>query len=61
MSAAATALAVRPGPWPACHTVAWSTSEAWGDAAGPPALSVPIVSGLANPQFLVEIDAIAVV
>jgi enamine deaminase RidA (YjgF/YER057c/UK114 family) len=35
--------------------------EAWGDAADPPAISVHIVSGLANPQFLVEIDAIAVV
>jgi enamine deaminase RidA (YjgF/YER057c/UK114 family) len=35
--------------------------EAWGDAADPPAISVHIVSGLANPQFLVEIDAIAVI
>lgn len=35
--------------------------EAWGDAADPPAISVHIVSGLANPRFLVEIDAIAVV
>ena len=34
---------------------------AWGDAADPPALSVHIVPGLANPQFLAEIDAIAVV
>ncbi len=35
--------------------------ETWGDAADPPAISVHIVSGLANPRFLVEIDAIAVV
>ncbi|HEV3230261.1 MAG TPA: RidA family protein [Solirubrobacteraceae bacterium] len=35
--------------------------EAWGDAADPPAISVHIVSGLANPRFLIEIDAIAVV
>jgi enamine deaminase RidA (YjgF/YER057c/UK114 family) len=35
--------------------------EAWGNAADPPAISVHIVSGLANPGFLVEIDAIAVV
>jgi enamine deaminase RidA (YjgF/YER057c/UK114 family) len=35
--------------------------EAWGDAADPPAISVQIVSGLANPRFLVEIDAIAVI
>jgi enamine deaminase RidA (YjgF/YER057c/UK114 family) len=33
--------------------------EAWGDAGDPPAISVHIVSGLANPKFLVEIDAIA--
>lgn len=35
--------------------------EAWGDAADPPTLSVHIVAGLANPKFLVEIDAVAVV
>jgi enamine deaminase RidA (YjgF/YER057c/UK114 family) len=35
--------------------------EAWGDAADPPAISVHIVSGLANPRFLVEIDAIAAI
>jgi hypothetical protein len=33
--------------------------EAWGDAANTPAISVHIVSGLARPQFLVEIDAVA--
>jgi enamine deaminase RidA (YjgF/YER057c/UK114 family) len=32
-----------------------------GAAADPPAISVHVVSGLANPRFLVEIDAIAVV
>jgi enamine deaminase RidA (YjgF/YER057c/UK114 family) len=35
--------------------------EIWGDAADPPAISVHVVSGLANPGFLVEIDAIAAV
>jgi enamine deaminase RidA (YjgF/YER057c/UK114 family) len=35
--------------------------EAWGDAADPPTLSVHVVAGLANPKFLVEIDAVAVV
>ena len=35
--------------------------EAWGDAGDPPAISVHVVSGLANPLFLVEIDAVAVV
>jgi len=35
--------------------------EAWGDAGDPPAVTVYVVAGLANPRFLVEIDAIAVV
>jgi enamine deaminase RidA (YjgF/YER057c/UK114 family) len=35
--------------------------EAWGEAADPPAISVHIVSGLADPKFLVEIDAVAVI
>lgn len=35
--------------------------EAWGDAADSPTLSVHVVAGLANPKFLVEIDAVAVV
>jgi enamine deaminase RidA (YjgF/YER057c/UK114 family) len=35
--------------------------EAWGDGGDPPAISVHIVSGLANPQFLVEIDAVAAI
>lgn len=35
-------------------------AQRWGNAADPPAISVHIVSGLANPRFLVEIDAIAV-
>ncbi len=35
--------------------------EAWGNAGDPPAISVHVVSGLANPLFLVEIDAVAVV
>ena len=35
--------------------------EAWGNAGDPPAISVHIVSGLASPRYLVEIDAVAVV
>ena len=35
--------------------------EAWGDAPDPPTISVHMVAGLANPRFLVEIDAIAVI
>lgn len=34
--------------------------KAWGRSARPPAISVAIVAGLANPEFLVEIEAIAV-
>ena len=33
----------------------------WGNRPNPPAISVLFVSGLANPDFLVEMDAIAVV
>lgn len=35
--------------------------KAWGDRPDPPTVTVLIVPGLANPEFLVEIDAIAVV
>ena len=35
--------------------------SAWGDRPNPPAVTVLLVAGLANPDFLVEIDAIAVV
>lgn len=35
--------------------------RAWGTDAPPPAISVVMVAGLANPAFLVEIEAIAVV
>ncbi len=35
--------------------------QAWGDRSHPPAISVAFVAGLANPTFLVEISAIAVV
>ncbi|HEX4700867.1 MAG TPA: RidA family protein [Pseudonocardiaceae bacterium] len=35
--------------------------EAWGDHGDPPTIGVHVVSGLANPRFLVEIDAIAAV
>ena len=34
--------------------------EIWGDAPDPPTIGVHVVAGLANPRFLVEIDAIAV-
>jgi enamine deaminase RidA (YjgF/YER057c/UK114 family) len=33
----------------------------WGDRANPPAISGMFVSGLAHPDFLAEMDAIAVV
>ena len=32
-----------------------------GNAGDPPAISAHIVSGLASPQYLVEIDAVAVI
>jgi enamine deaminase RidA (YjgF/YER057c/UK114 family) len=35
--------------------------KVWGNRPNPPAISVAIVSGLANPDFLVEIEAIAVI
>jgi len=31
----------------------------WGQTADPPAISVHVVAGLADPRFLVEIDAVA--
>jgi enamine deaminase RidA (YjgF/YER057c/UK114 family) len=33
----------------------------WGNRPNPPAISMMFVSGLANPDFLLEMDAIAVV
>lgn len=36
-------------------------AAAWGRSAPPPAITVVQVSGLANPAFLVEIDAIAAI
>lgn len=35
--------------------------RAWGTRPNPPAISMAFVSGLASPEFLVEISAIAVV
>ena len=35
--------------------------QAWGTRPNPPTVSVLVVAGLANPEFLVEIDAVAVV
>ncbi len=35
--------------------------KAWGNRPDPPAISFAFVAGLANPDFLIEIDAIAVV
>lgn len=34
--------------------------QVWGDRPNPPAITGVFVSGLANPDFLVEMDAIAV-
>jgi enamine deaminase RidA (YjgF/YER057c/UK114 family) len=33
----------------------------WGDRPNPPLITAAVVKGLAHPDFLVEIDAIAVV
>ena len=35
--------------------------QVWGRRPNPPAITMAFVSGLANPDFLVEMDAIAVV
>lgn len=35
--------------------------EAWGDRPNPPAITLAFVPGLAHPDYLIEIDAIAVV
>jgi enamine deaminase RidA (YjgF/YER057c/UK114 family) len=35
--------------------------RAWGQRPDPPAITVAIATGLARPEFLVEIDAVAVV
>lgn len=35
--------------------------RAWADRPNPPAVSVLFVAGLANPAFLAEVDAVAVV
>jgi len=35
--------------------------RAWGQRPNPPAITVAIVIGLARPEFLVEMDAVAVV
>ncbi len=35
--------------------------EVWGNRPNPPAISFAFVAGLANPDFLIEMDAIAVV
>lgn len=37
------------------------SQRVWGNRPNPPAISVLYVSGLAHPDFLVEMDAIAVV
>lgn len=40
---------------------AFAVSQAeWGERPNPPTLSVLTVAGLANPEFLIEIDAVAV-
>ena len=35
--------------------------NAWPETPNPPAITVVFVSGLAHPDFLVEMDAVAVV
>jgi len=35
--------------------------KAWGNHPNPPAISFAFVAGLANPDFLIEMDAIAIV
>jgi enamine deaminase RidA (YjgF/YER057c/UK114 family) len=37
-----------------------AAQQAWGRRSNPPAISVLVVTGLANPRFLVEIEAVAV-
>ena len=37
------------------------SQQIWGGRPNPPAITVMFVTGLANPDFLVEMDAIAVV
>lgn len=37
------------------------SQQIWGHRRNPPAITVMFVAGLANPDFLVEMDAIAVV
>lgn len=36
-------------------------AEVWGERGEPPAVTVAVVSGLAHPDFLVEIEALAVI
>lgn len=48
---------VQGQPLPAAFA-AWQA--AWGDRPNPPAISVLLVAGLANPAFLIEIDGVAV-
>lgn len=43
--------------WPAFEV----SQQIWGGRPHPPAITVMFVAGLANPDFLVEMDAIAVV
>jgi len=38
-----------------------ASQKLWGGRPNPPTISVMFVAGLANPEFLVEVDAIAVV
>jgi enamine deaminase RidA (YjgF/YER057c/UK114 family) len=38
-----------------------SLQRVWGNRPNPPAISVMFVAGLAHPDFLAEMDAVAVV
>lgn len=35
--------------------------QVWGERPNPPALTVLVVAGLANPEFLAELEAVAIV
>lgn len=39
----------------------WAFQRAWGDRPNPPVITAAVVKALARPEFLLEMDAIAVV
>jgi enamine deaminase RidA (YjgF/YER057c/UK114 family) len=44
-----------------CGSGSAAFQRAWGDRPNPPVITAAVVKGLAHPDFLVELDAIAVV